>query len=221
MTTPLPTFDPQSERVIATLLPAAQKAARLYLQAANAELTKLRSGLVAHVISGLRTFAEQDALYAQGRTAHGSIVTNAKAGQSWHNYGIAFDIGLFNGATYLGDSPLYKTLGPVGEALGLEWGGSWSSIVDMPHYQLKIGLTLEQALARHNAGESILDGTPYAGGDFPAGNVAAAAGWTLAYGSKKIEIAASETATVRAVAELLGATVDADGAKRIITLTMP
>ena len=40
----------------------------------------------------LRTFAEQDALYAQGRTKGGLKVTNAKGGQSYHNYGLAIDI---------------------------------------------------------------------------------------------------------------------------------
>lgn len=55
--------------------------------------------------SGLRTYEEQNALYAQGRTAPGNKVTNAKGGFSNHNFGIAFDIGIFEGAKYLGDSP--------------------------------------------------------------------------------------------------------------------
>ena len=89
------------------------------------------------VLSGLRSYAEQDALYAQGRTAPGKIVTRAKAGYSNHNFGIAFDIGVFEGNKYLDESPKYKAVGVLGVDLGLEWGGNWKSIVDQPHFQLR------------------------------------------------------------------------------------
>jgi peptidoglycan L-alanyl-D-glutamate endopeptidase CwlK len=94
-------------------------------------------GITIKVISGLRTFEEQDALYAQGRTAPGPKVTNAKGGQSNHNYGIAFDVGVFEGTKYLPESPKYKAVGALGTELGLEWGGSWKTIVDQPHFQLR------------------------------------------------------------------------------------
>jgi peptidoglycan L-alanyl-D-glutamate endopeptidase CwlK len=89
------------------------------------------------VVSGFRTYAEQDSLYAQGRTAPGSIVTHARAGYSNHNFGIAFDVGVFEGNTYLDDSPKYKAVGVLGTDLGLEWGGNWKTIVDQPHFQLR------------------------------------------------------------------------------------
>jgi peptidoglycan L-alanyl-D-glutamate endopeptidase CwlK len=123
--------DPKSEKVIATLLPEVQPMARALVQKAAL------SGIRIKVISGFRTYAEQDALYAHGRTAPGGIVTNARAGYSNHNFGIAFDVGVFEGNTYLDDSPKYKAVGALGTDLGLEWGGNWKTIVDQPHFQLR------------------------------------------------------------------------------------
>lgn len=123
--------DPRSETLIATLLPEVRPYARALVQKATA------AGIRIKVISALRTYEEQDKLYAQGRTAPGTVVTNAKAGQSNHNFGIAFDVGVFEGNKYLGDSPKYKAVGALGIELGLEWGGNWKSIVDQPHFQLR------------------------------------------------------------------------------------
>ncbi len=65
--------------------------------------------VVIKIISGTRThMQEQDALYARRRTAPGPRVTNARGGYSNHNFGIAWDIGLFRGGKYLEDSPLYR-----------------------------------------------------------------------------------------------------------------
>jgi len=117
--------------VIATLLPPVQKLARtLFQKAAD-------NGIRIKIISGLRTYAEQDALYAQGRTTPGNIVTKAKGGYSNHNFGIAFDIGVFEGSNNLTDSPKYKAVGVVGTELGLDWGGNWKTINDQPHFQLR------------------------------------------------------------------------------------
>ena len=129
--------DERSERSIATLLPQVRPFARsLVLKAAEA-------GIRIKVICGTRTYAEQDALYAKGRNASGvvvrprEVVTNAKGGQSNHNFGIAFDVGVFEGSRYLGDSPKYKAVGVLGEQLGLEWGGNWRTIRDQPHFQCR------------------------------------------------------------------------------------
>jgi peptidoglycan L-alanyl-D-glutamate endopeptidase CwlK len=124
-------IDTRSEKVLAGLLPEVRPLARALVQKAAAHGINLR------IISGLRTYAEQDALYAQGRTAPGDKVTNARGGYSNHNFGIAFDVGVFEGSKYLGDSPKYKAAGVLGTELGLEWGGNWKSIVDQPHYQLR------------------------------------------------------------------------------------
>lgn len=135
----------RSERVIAALHPRVQPYARaLYFKTRE-------HGLVINIISGLRSYAEQEELYAQGRTRPGNIVTKARAGHSNHNFGIAFDVGLFERNQYLGESPMYKAVGALGEELGLEWGGNWRIIVDQPHFQLRpewaAALTEKQMLA--------------------------------------------------------------------------
>lgn len=123
--------DERSERTIATLQPQVQPYARaLVLKAASI-------GITIKVISGLRTYDEQNALYAKGRTKPGNVVTNARGGYSNHNFGIAFDIGVFKGTSYIPESPQYKAVGAIGTDLGLEWGGNWTSIRDEPHFQLR------------------------------------------------------------------------------------
>ena len=123
--------DPRSEKNIATLLPEVQPIARALVQKAAF------NGIRIKVISGLRTYAEQDELYAQGRTKPGLKVTNARGGYSNHNFGVAFDVGVFEGQKYLEDSVKYKAVGVLGTDLGLEWGGNWKTIVDQPHFQLR------------------------------------------------------------------------------------
>lgn len=85
----------------------------------------------------LRTFDEQNALYAQGRTAPGSKVTNARGGQSYHNYGMAVDICLIiDGKTAsweVGED--WMKCVDVFRSYGWEWGGDWTSFKDYPHFQ--------------------------------------------------------------------------------------
>jgi peptidoglycan LD-endopeptidase CwlK len=123
--------DDRSEKVIATLLPEVQPYARALVTKAA------QHGITIKVISGLRAYDEQNDLFAQGRSEPGRIVTNARAGYSNHNFGIAFDIGVFEGTKYLDDSRKYKAVGILGMDLGLEWGGNWKTIVDQPHFQLR------------------------------------------------------------------------------------
>lgn len=93
-------------------------------------------GLSPRIVQGLRTIAEQDALYAQGRTKPGNIVTNSKGGQSWHNYACAFDLAfLLPGGNV--DFVVSKEIGDLGASCGLEWGGNWASFSDKPHFQLQ------------------------------------------------------------------------------------
>lgn len=142
--------DDRSEKNIITLLPPVQFLARSLIANAHA------NGIDIQVISGTRTYAEQDALYNQGRSKPGKIVTNARGGQSWHNHQVAFDIGVFKDGKYLDESPLYTKVGALGKALGLEWGGDWQTITDMPHFQLTNGKTLAQAQALHSQGKTVL-----------------------------------------------------------------
>lgn len=130
-TAAIPPVDPRSERTIATLHPRVHPMARALVQAAAVQ------GIIVRIISGLRTYEEQAALYAKGRTAPGRIVTKAGPGYSNHNFGLAFDVGIFQGGKYLEESPLYKVVGALGRGLGLEWGGDWKSIIDEPHFQLR------------------------------------------------------------------------------------
>jgi len=123
--------DKRSERIVAALLPDVRPIARTLVHHAAS------AGIRIKIISGLRTFAAQDALFAQGRTRPGRKVTNARGGFSNHNFGIAFDIGVFEGTRYLPESPKYNAVGALGIELGLEWGGNWKSFVDAAHFQLR------------------------------------------------------------------------------------
>jgi len=124
----------------------------------------------------LRTFAEQDALYAQGRTklfdANGNrlgIVTKSKGGQSYHNYGLAFDIVLIvdsKKATWDqtidydkdGKSDWMEVV-DICKNNGWDWGGTWK-FKDAPHFQ-KIGThTWQELLVKYNA-KDFIPGTTY------------------------------------------------------------
>ncbi len=90
------------------------------------------------VTQGLRTVEEQDALYAQGRTKPGNVVTNARGGSSFHNYGLAIDLVEIKAGSANWNFD-YKKLKPIALKYGLEWGGDWKTIVDKPHFQESLG----------------------------------------------------------------------------------
>ena len=93
-------------------------------------------GIKLRVTQALRTIAEQDELYAQGRTKPGKIVTNAKGGESIHNIGFAVDIcEIKDGKAFWNID--YDKIVPVAESLGFEWGGYFKSFTDKPHFQKK------------------------------------------------------------------------------------
>lgn len=103
------------------------------------------------VISGHRSWEEQDALYAQGRTNPGAKVTNARGGQSNHNFGIAADFGVFKAGEYLDGGTQYEqslaerihaAVAIHAHRLGFDWGGDWEGMVDPPHFELRTGLTM-------------------------------------------------------------------------------
>jgi peptidoglycan L-alanyl-D-glutamate endopeptidase CwlK len=152
-------MDTRSKKNIETLHPVAQKWARAFLQAIT-DSNRLPEGVTVRIISGNRTWAEQDALFAQGRTKPGNVVTNARGGQSNHNFGIAWDIGIFINGKYQPSSPWYDVVGEIGEGIGLEWGGRWTSIQDKPHYQVRTGLTTAAMRAIMRAGKAITVSEP-------------------------------------------------------------
>ncbi|ATW24582.1 M15 family metallopeptidase [Candidatus Formimonas warabiya] len=89
------------------------------------------------VTQTLRTKKEQDDLYAQGRTKPGKIVTWVSYPMSLHCWGVAFDIAVLLSGKVTWDTQHYDRIGPLGESLGLEWGGRWTNFPDKPHFQLK------------------------------------------------------------------------------------
>ena len=130
----IPRMDAASEKELAKLNP--ELADRIRLTAAD--LKKQGIDVVVAPKGGLRTFAEQNALYAQGRTQPGKIVTNARGGESYHNYGLAVDlVPTVNGRpTWSAPAKTWEAMGRAGEKQGLEWGGRWQGLVDTPHFQL-------------------------------------------------------------------------------------
>ena len=87
---------------------------------------------------------EQDALYAQGRTTPGNVVTNAKFGDSMHNYKVAIDFAPVkaDGSIDWADMEAFTAIGKIGEGVGFTWGGRWQSFIDVPHLQYTAGYTL-------------------------------------------------------------------------------
>ena len=139
----LVTIDVRSAANIATLRPDAQQKAREWL------LKCLEAGINVKIIAGTRTYKEQDALYAQGRSTPGPKVTNAPAGYSWHNFGVGWDFLVFDSTGQpQWESPLMEKCGKIAESLGLEWGGHWTNFQDIPHIQIKTGCTLADARQR-------------------------------------------------------------------------
>lgn len=110
----------------------------------------------------LRTFAEQNALYAQGRSVPGTIVTNAKGGFSYHNYGLALDIVLIlDGKSASWDTKTdfdkdgksdWMEIVSIFKQHGWEWGGDWK-FTDLPHFQKTFGKSVRELLAMHIAGK--------------------------------------------------------------------
>lgn len=121
----------------------------------------LSEGTEVRVTQALRTFAEQDALYAQGRTKPGSKVTNAAGGQSIHNYGFAFDYVLFKHGkiSWVVDTD-WKKVADTFKAKGWQWGGDWKSIKDNPHLEKTFGQTWQTLLKKYKANDFIT-GTKY------------------------------------------------------------
>jgi peptidoglycan L-alanyl-D-glutamate endopeptidase CwlK len=109
----------------------------------------------------LRTIDEQNALYAQGRTKPGPIVTNAKGGLSYHNYGLAIDFAfIVNGklsydmkADSDKDSKAdWMEVVAIFKQFSYEWGGDWH-FKDYPHFQKTFGHSVRDLLALYHGGK--------------------------------------------------------------------
>lgn len=95
-----------------------------------------KQGIWVLIYYGFRTRAEQEALYAQGRTKPGKIVTNAKPGTSKHEIGEAIDCAPVKDGKIDWNSPDFDKIGAIGKSMGLVWGGDFTKIKDKPHFQL-------------------------------------------------------------------------------------
>lgn len=119
---------------------------------------KLSGRAKVRIAQAFRTFEEQDGLYAQGRTKPGKIVTKAKSGSSWHNYGLAFDIVLIiDGKEASWDTNKdwdndkksdWLECAEIFQQAGWNWGKSFG---DLPHFDKKFGMKIEDALAMYKA----------------------------------------------------------------------
>jgi hypothetical protein len=112
-----------------------------------------REGILLVITEGVRSAARQEQLYAQGRGADagkGKIVTGARGGESWHQYGLAFDVAIAgqNGSpTWPPNDDLWNKVGSLGEGLGLTWGGRFTTVVDKPHFEFHPGFGIAEAKA--------------------------------------------------------------------------
>jgi RHS repeat-associated protein len=131
------------------------------LGAAHLELMET-FGLNAFLIEGFRDYAQQEEKHAQGRTTPGRIVSHARAGESFHNFGLAYDIGIRDQLGRYekdGSDPRYGTAGFSGELIGLEWGGRWRGRrFDPSHFQYRGGRSLHEVRSLFERGKDPLYG---------------------------------------------------------------
>jgi peptidoglycan L-alanyl-D-glutamate endopeptidase CwlK len=141
------TWDLISDRRIAALHPIIRSKAKEFIIKAEKEF-----GIKLRVTSTLRTWKEQEKLYAKGRTAPGSIVTNAKPGRSLHNYGLAIDVVEIKNGKVMWTNPNWTKIGKLGKSLGFSWGGDWKSFKDKPHFEMRFGKSLNELQALYKNG---------------------------------------------------------------------
>lgn len=150
----------RNKKIIDALHPSIRPAVTEAVDKADQEL-KGSAKIV--LVQGTRTFPEQEALYAQGRTNKKlPKVTNAKAGQSYHNYGLAVDFCLqLNGKDISWDTvkdwdgdgvPDWNEVVRIFESYGFFWGKAFN---DLPHLEKRFGIHWKEMLLRYNSGKFI------------------------------------------------------------------
>jgi len=141
-----------NSRNINDLHPRVKAMCELFIQHCKAE------GISVTITSTFRDNESQDALYAQGRTAPGKVVTKAKSGESFHNYKLAFDcVPVVNGVAQWNDNSLWSRIGQYGKECGLEWGGDFKSFKDKPHFEKNFGFDWKTLKSRFDKGIIIND----------------------------------------------------------------
>jgi peptidoglycan LD-endopeptidase CwlK len=135
------------------------------LQTVNRIVYLLPHNCTFRITQSLRTFSEQNIMYKQGRSnKYGKIITNAKGGESYHNYGLAFDFCLIdNGITVNWSTSIDRDNNGTPEwllvvrefkAIGYSWGGDWLKFKDYPHLQKSFGYTTKELLSLYNIQKS-------------------------------------------------------------------
>lgn len=131
-----------ASRSLSDLHPKAREKAMLWIDACKAK------DIDVLVYCTYRSAAEQDDLYRIGREIPGKRVTNAKGGQSMHQYRVAWDaVPLIGGKPQWSNSELYLRMGEAAEALGIEWAGRWKSFRETAHFQYVENLKLADFVA--------------------------------------------------------------------------
>ena len=139
----------RNEKKIAELHPVV----RPYAQEFIARLEQL--GMKPLITQGYRTVEEQNQLYAQGRTRPGQKVTNARGGESFHNYRLAFDLAFLDNKGALTYDVDWSIVGKMGQQCGLEWGGAWVVFKDKPHFQLVGSLKIKELYKNPSASQLV------------------------------------------------------------------
>lgn len=124
------------------------------------EHCELDLDITLRITQGLRTIAEQDALYAIGRTVKGAnptgtlpmgqIVTKAKGGQSYHNFGMAIDIIPMIAGQPQWSYKMSKLFKEIGNNYPIVCGGNFKNIKDYDHFQMEMGYTVGQLYAKYS-----------------------------------------------------------------------
>lgn len=159
-------IDTITQQRVQLLHPKIKDEVMFLVNQANTQLTKHSE---IRIVQGYRTIQEQNELYAQGRTKTGKKVTNAKGGQSYHNYGLAIDFALLIDDKQISwdikkdwDGDMisdWMEVVSVFKKAGWEWGGQWK-FQDNPHFQKTFGYSTQQLLQKYNAGD-LISGTRY------------------------------------------------------------
>lgn len=149
--------DAISEKRIALLHPLVRQEVKSTIEEVEKDFV---AGTFVRVTDGYRTFEEQDKLFAKGRRSPGPKVTNAKAGSSFHNYGLAFDGVIIVGGKLDYENPLWRKVVEAFKRKGWTWGGDFSAFFDGPHLEKSFGHTIKTILARHKA-KNFIPGTQY------------------------------------------------------------
>ena len=133
--------DKISEGRLNELHPAVREIFKTFIETCEEKLN-----ITLRIAQGFRSIAYQDGLYAQGRTKPGKVVTNARGGSSFHNYGLAVDLVQMNGKEVNRNFDYSKliTFMPA----GMVWGGNFKSIKDKPHFEMTFGNTWRTLLLR-------------------------------------------------------------------------